>query len=187
MINAYGNVMFTSRKKYQNKILNAYCSDRFMLPLSKGEESIGSLYYDHGYMRLRKVSYDPFQLKQFKVFRVNMDADVLVDPNGKEFPIPEGYTLKGYSDGILTLERGGVYGYMNVGGTWIAEPMYNNAAAFHGGIGVLTRQDGTVGAVDVNGTIIIPFRYSYISNRSDELIAAYSEMSGWELFGVFTK
>ena len=52
---------------------------------------------------------------------------------------------------------------------------------------MLTRRDGTVGAVDVNGTIIIPFRYSYISNRSDELIAAYSEKGGWELFGVFTK
>ena len=187
VINAYGDIMFASRKRYQNKILNAYCSDRFLLPLSKGEESIGSLYFDRGYMRLRKVSYDPFQLKEFKVFRVNMDSDVLVDPYGKEFPIPEGYTLKGYSDGILTLERNGVYGYMNVGGTWISEPMYKNAAAFHGGVGVLTRRDGTVGAVDVNGTIIIPFRYSYISNRSDELIAAYSEKGGWELFGVFTK
>ena len=187
VINSYGDVMFNSQKKYQNKILNAYCSDRFMLPLSKGEESVGHLYFDHGYMRLRKVSYDPFQLKEFKVFRVNMDADVLVDPSGREFPIPEGYTLRGYSDGILTLERNGVYGYMNVGGVWISEPMYKNASAFHGGIGILTRRDGTVGAVDINGTIIIPFRYTYISNRSDELIAAYSEKGGWELFGVFTK
>ena len=187
VINTSGDVMFNSQKRYQNKILNAYCSDRFMLPLSKGEESVGHLYFDRGYMRLRKVSYDPFQLKEFKVFRVNMDADVLVDPNGREFPIPEGYTLKGYSDGILTLERGGVYGYMNVNGVWISEPMYTNAAAFHGGVGVLTRRDGKVGAVDVNGTIIIPFRYSYISNRSDELIAAYSESGGWELFGVFTR
>ncbi len=187
VINAAGDVMFNSQKKYQNKILNAYCSDRFMLPLSKGEESIGHIYFDHGYMRLRKVSYDPFQLKEFKVFRVNMDTDVLVSPNGREFPIPEGYTLKGYSDGVLTLERGGVFGYMNVDGIWISEPMYKNAAAFHGGLGVLTRKDGTCGVVDTTGTIIIPFRYSYISNRSDGLIAAYSESEGWVLYGVFAK
>ena len=187
VINTAGNVMFNSMKKYQNKILGAYCSDRFMLPLSKGEESIGQIYFDHGLMRLRKVSYDPFQLNEFGVFRVNMDADVLVYPNGNEFPIPEGYTLKGYADGILTLERGGVYGYMNNEGKWIADPIYSSASAFHGGIGVLTREDGATGAIDTNGTIIIPFRYDYISNRSDELIAAYSESSGWELFGVFAK
>ncbi|MBR6918434.1 MAG: WG repeat-containing protein [Clostridia bacterium] len=187
VINTSGNVTFKSRKKYQNNDIASYCSDRYMLPLSKGEESVGHIYFDHGLMRLRRVVYDPYQLEEFKEFRVNMDYDVLVYPNGTEFPIPEGYTLKGYADGILTLERSGVYGFMNTDGVWIAEPEYRDACAFHGGIGVLTKQDGTCGAMDTSGNIVIPFRYSYISNRSDDLIAAYSEAGGWELFGVFTK
>lgn len=186
VINTAGNIMFASRKKYQNTTFKAYCSDRFLLPLSKGEDSIGSIYFDHGLMRLRKVSFDQFQLDEFHVFRVNMDADVLVYPNGTEFPIPEGYTLKSYSDGVLTLERGGMYGYLRTDGTWIAEPLYTSAAPFHAGVGVLTKQDGTMGAVDTNGTVLIPFRYSYVSNRSDDLIAAWSESGGWELFGIFT-
>jgi hypothetical protein len=187
VINTAGSIMFNSRKNYQNTTLKAYCSDRYLLPLSKGEESIGHIYFDHGLMRLRRVSFDQFQLDEFKVFRVNMDADVLVYPNGNEFAIPEGYTLKGYSDGILVLERNGLLGYLRTDGTWIAEPIYTSAGAFHGGVGVLTKNDGTMGAVDTNGTVLIPFRYSYVSNRSDGLIAAYSESGGWELFGVFTK
>ncbi|MBR3640370.1 MAG: WG repeat-containing protein, partial [Clostridia bacterium] len=175
------------RKKYYNNEIKDYCSDRFLLPLSKGEESVGHLYFDHGLMRLRKVSFDQYQLDEFGVLRINSDSDVLVYPNGKEFTIPEGYTLKGYSDGILTLERGGYYGYMNTAGKWICDPKYTNASAFHGGLGVLTKQNGKVGAVDINGNTVIPFRYSYVSNRSECLVAAYSEQNGWELFGIFTK
>lgn len=186
VVNTSGEIMFTSRKKYSNPE-GAFCSDRYMLPLSRGEESVGHLYFDHGLMRIRKVSFDKFQLDEYGDFRVNSDVDVLVYPNGTEFPIPDGYTLKGYSDGILTLERNGLYGYMRYDGSWIAEATYKNAAAFHGGIGVLTKPDGTVGAVDTNGSVVIPFKYTYVSNRSDSLISAYSNDGGWELFGVFEK
>ncbi len=187
VINTSGDVMFDSRKGFGDEMLSTYCNERFLLPLSKGEESVGHLYFDHGLMRLRKLSYDIFQLEEYHVFRVNSDKDVLVTPNGREFAIPDGYTLKGYSDGVLTLERGGRYGYMRYDGVWITDPEYTNAANFHGGLGVLTRSDGTVGAVDTNGTVVIPFRYEYISNRSDSLIAAYSAERGWELFGIFEK
>ena len=187
VIDGSGNFTFTSKKKYYNTTIKNYVSDRYLLPLTRGEESIGSIYFDHGLMRVRKVTYEYYQLEEWGDLAINSDEDVLIRPNGTEFPIPEGYKLKGYADGVLTLERRGLYGYMRYDGTWIADPVYSNAAAFHGGIGVLTKPNGIVGAIDINGAVQIPFRYSYISNRSDSLIAAYSESGGWELFGVFTR
>lgn len=187
VINTSGDVMFSSRKKYVDPETSSYCSDRFLLPLSKGEESVGHLYYDHGYIRLRKITYDKFQLDEYGDMRVQSDVDVLVDRYGNELNIPAGYTLKGYADGVLTLERNGKYGYFRTDGTWIVEPTYSSASAFHGGVGVLKGSDGKVGAVDVNGYLILPFKYSYVSCRSDGLIAAYSYEDGWELFGIFTR
>lgn len=185
VINPAGEVQFVSRKNYYNKELKDYCSDRFLSPLSKGADSIGHYYFDHGLLRLRKVSFDQYQLDEWGVLRVNMDRDVLVYPNGKEFPIPDGYTLKGYSDGILVLERNGLYGYMDNTGRWIAEPVYTNAEPFYQGLGVVTK-NGNKGVVDTNGNFVLPLRYFYISNRSDGIITAYSGGS-WDVYGVFTK
>lgn len=112
---------------------------------------------------------------------------MLVYPNGEEFPIPNGYELRGYSDGVMVLERDGKYGYMDYRGKWIAEPEYASASPFHGGIGVLETESGVCGAVNTDGGLVIPFKYSYIQSRSDSLIAAYSESSGWQIYGVFTK
>lgn len=187
VIDTYGNVTFNSRKEFYNTELQDYCSERYLLPLSKGEDSIGHLYFDHGLLRLRKLAYDKFQLEEYGDFRVNIDKDVLVYPNGDEFPIPQGYTLKGYSDGILLLEKDGAYGYMNYLGKWIADPEYIYAGAFHGGVGVLQNASGKYCAVDVDGNYVLPPNYDYISNRSDGLIATYSEKNGWKVYGIFTK
>ncbi|MBE6562441.1 MAG: WG repeat-containing protein [Ruminococcaceae bacterium] len=186
VINNLGEVQFVSKKEYYNTELKDYCSDRYLPPLSKGEDSIGHLYFDHGLLRLRKVTFDQFQLDEFGVLRVNMDRDVLVYPNGREFPIPDGYTLKGYSDGIMVLERNGLYGYMDYTGRWIAQPEYEMAKPFYSGVGVVTR-NGISAALDVNGNYVLPFRYTYISNRSDGIITAFSETKGWEVYGIFTK
>ncbi len=185
VLNSWGEVTFNSRKKYLDPETDAFCSDRFYLPLTKGEESVGHLYFDRGYMRLRKVTFDKFQLDEYGDFRVNSDVDVLVTPYGREFPIPEGFTIRGYADGVITLERGGKYGLFRTDGAWLADPVYSFASAFHGGVGVLRNADGRYGVLDTDGNVLIPFRYDYISNNSDGLIAVHSEKDGWELLGVF--
>ena len=185
VINTYGDFTFTSRKKYVNPQTDAFGSDRFMLPLTKGEESVGHLYFDRGYMRLRKVTFDKYQLDEFGDFRVNSDVDVLVTPYGKEFAVPDGFKIRGYADGVLTLERDGNYGFFRTDGSWLADPVYKYASAFHGGIGVLEDAEGRYGAVDTEGNVLIPFRYDYVSNDSDGLIAIHSAKNGWELLGVF--
>lgn len=187
VLDTYGNVMFNSGKEVYSTELKDYCSERYLLPLSKGEDSIGHLYFDHGLLRVRKLSYDQFQLEEYKDFRVNIDKDILIFPNGDEFPIPQGYNLKGYSDGILLLEKDGKYGYMNYLGKWIVDPEYTYAGAFHGGVGVIRNSSGKYCAVDTDGNYVLPFNYDYISNRSDGLIATYSERSGWRIYGIFTK
>lgn len=187
VINNNGGVMFNSRKNFYNSEIDDYCSERYLLPLSKGEASVGHLYFDHGLLRLRKLAYDQFQLDEYGDFKVNVDKDVLVYPNGEEFPIPSGYTLKGYSDGILLLEKNGKYGYMNYQGKWIADPQYIYAGTFHGGVGVIQSESGQWAAVNTNGDFVLPFNYDYISNRSDGLIATYSNRNGWKIYGIFTK
>lgn len=187
VINTYGEVMFSSRKKTYNNEIKDYCSERYLPPLSRGEDSIGHFYFDHGLLRVRKLSYDQFQLEEYKDFRVNSDKDILVYPSGVEFPLPEGYTVKGYSDGIIVLEKNGLYGYMNYNGKWIAEPEYEYASAFHAGVGVVRSKNGKYAALNTDGGFVLPFRYDYLSNRSDGLIAAYSAEKGWEVYGIFTK
>ena len=46
---------------------------------------------------------------------------------GKEYPIPSGYTLITYSDGVLLLRNNetGLYGCMNYKGAWIVQPEYS--------------------------------------------------------------
>ncbi len=186
VINTYGEMMFASKKEYYNTDLKDYCSDRYLLPLSRGEESVGHLYFSNGLLRLRKVSFDQYQLDEFGDLRINSDRDVLVYPNGREFPIPDGYELRGYSDGVLLLERNGLYGYFTIDGRWIADPEYTEGHPFFGGIGILKSKSGKYFALDTSGKLVIPAVYTYMQSRSDGLIAAYSESTGWELFGVYT-
>jgi len=75
---------------------------------------------------------------------------------------------------------------MDYTGRWIAQPEYEMAKPFYSGVGVVTR-NGISAALDVNGNYVLPFRYTYISNRSDGIITAFSETKGWEVYGIFTK
>ncbi len=114
-----------------------------------------------------------------------MDVDVLVNQSGSEFPIPIGYTLCAYSDGVLLLEKDGKYGFMDYTGDWIAQPIYTAATAFRSGLATLTTPDGRVGMIDRTGKIVLPFRYTYISSASDGLITAFD--GAWSVYKIMSK
>ena len=92
-----------------------------------------------------------------------------------------------YSDGMILLEKDGLFGFMDYTGEWIAEPIYSYAEAFCEGLAVLKTKDGRYGMIDTAGNIVLPFAYSHVSSCSDGLVVCYSETNGWEIMRKMTK
>ena len=133
------------------------------------------------------INGDYYNYKDNNKMIVYSSEEVLLDTKGEQFPIPVDYELNGYSDGILLLEKDGVFGFMDTTGAWIAEPIYTYAEAFYEGLAVLKTADGRYGLIDTNGNIVLPFGYEHISSCSDGVVVAYSDENGWEIFKKMTK
>lgn len=187
IINVKGKEIFKSPTSnyyfYPDKTVNQGCWVReyYERPYISDIRAIGSDRVDeYGFVRarLRLVG------RSSSVYgTVVLDYEVLIDTaTGKHFAIPEGYTLEGYSDGVLLLSKGGRYGYYSIEGKWIAQPIYTYAAPFVQGLAVVGYADGTRGMIDREGNIVLPFAFSHVSNVSSGLVSAYSEIGGWEIF-----
>jgi len=185
-VNANGNRAFNTVRKYNDENADRYVIENYMPPISNGPESIGYFYYDNGYVRVRFETIDYWNYSQNNRIQIYSSEEILINGRGERFPVPAGYNLKGYSDGMLLLERNGLYGFMDTTGAWIAEPIYEYAEAFHEGLGVLMTPDGRYGMIDTDGNIVLPFAYKHISSCSDGLIAAYTEENGWEIIRKMT-
>ena len=90
-----------------------------------------------------------------------------------------------YSDGILLLEKDGLYGYLTNTGAWILQPEVTDAKPFLEGVAVV-QQDGKYGAINTAGEYVLPCKYDYISNVSSGTVVAYSEQDGWEIYQKMT-
>ena len=186
-VGSNGQKAFPTLKSYNNINADRYVIDNYMPPITTGPESIGYFYYDHGYVRARYEVIDYYNYKDNNKMIVYSSEEVLLNTRGEQFPIPIDYELKGYSDGVLLLEKDGVFGFMDTTGAWIAEPIYTYAEAFYEGLAVLKTSDGRYGMIDTEGNIVLPFGYEYISSCSDGVVAAYSDENGWEIFKKMTK
>lgn len=180
-----GKIMFDSRKNYFSD-LGWTANERYAEPLSRGLSALGSYYFDHGYMRLRAQSYDRYYFTDLDTIFIVSDEDILVDPRGNRFPIPSGYKLISYSDGILLLEKDGLYGYLDTSGVWVRNPDMTDASPFLEGVAVCKNAEGSYGVIGTDGKAVIPFRYDYISNISSGTMLAYSNSSGWKIFQKMT-
>ena len=169
-------------ESYERYVITSYRT-----PLTNGIESVGSYYMDHGLIRIRKQIIDYSGLVVYNVIRVIIDEDVLVDRNGNEFPLPAGFKLLSYSDGMIVLEKNGRMGVMDYTGNWIAEPIYKDIQPFVDGLSVLTTADGRVGMIDTKGNIVLPFAYEHISQASSGLVVAYDTELGWQAFQIMEK
>ena len=185
-INSNGNRAFNTIRSYNNENAARYVIENYMPPLSYGPESIGYFYYDQGYVRARFEVIDYWHFSSNNLLRVYSSEEVLLNTRGERFPIPEGYELKAYSNGMLLLEKDGLYGFMDNTGKWIAEPIYTDAEAFSEGLAILKTADGRYGMIDTDGNIVLPFAYSHLSSCSDGVIGGYSNANGWEIFRKMT-
>ena len=181
VVNEYGQEdwRFTRQLYYWNEN-GRLAYSIYTEPLTRGIASLGSYYFDRGYLRVRQLDTDAYYGNPDYLIG---QYDFLLDKEGNKFAIPEGYDLVGYSDGVLLLSRGGKYGYYSTEIGWIAQPIYTFARPFAEGLGVIGFQNGIKGIIDTKGNVVLPFVYTDISQISSGVIAAYSAETGWEFYG----
>lgn len=157
------------------------------LPDTNGIESLGTYYFSHGLTRVRfrenLVTYQTYYYIKAD------DRSVLYDTAGKEFPIPTGYTLIAYSDGILLLQNNetGLYGCMNYKGAWIVQPQYSHVTPSLSGLIVVGNTGGKMGLVDTAGSWVLPQVYDSVSTPSAGMIAVFDSTTGWEVYRMMEK
>ncbi len=163
-----------------------YVRRYYELPYVKDISAIGSGTVDeNGWTRVRTRLIGRSESVYGKTLA---DYETIVNVfTGELFEIPKGYTLEGYSDGVLLLSKDGRYGYYSLEGKWIAHPIYTYASPFIQGLAVVGYEGGTLGMIDTKGNIVLPFAFSHISNVSSGLVSAYSESGGWEIFKLVEK
>ena len=130
---------------------------------------------------------DAYNWAYVRRVRTMKDEQILIRTDGTEYELPAGYTLEGYSDGLILLSKDGRYGFIDYTGEWIAQPIYTAATPFVCGLATLTTEDGRVGMIDTEGNIVLQFTYDYISQVSDGLIAAYRKENGWTVLKMMEK
>lgn len=142
----------------------------------RDENGIGSIYFDGGYVMVRKIVTHPIRHEI-----IEEDSDTLIDTRGNEVKLPEGYKPKAYSDQRVLVEKGGKYGFYAVKGAWIADAVYTYATPYYEGLAVV----GTGlqrGVIDMDGNFVIPLSYSKISVCSGGIIVCWSAQTGYEVY-----
>ncbi len=159
----------------------SYVEYVYKMPDTLGIESLGFTGFDNGWLRIRVQAQSRMNNSYGMIAE---DVDRLINIDGEYFDVPEGYTIEGYSNGVLMLSKNGLYGYYSINGYWIAHPMYTYAQPFVQGLAVVGFEDGTVGMIDREGNIVMPFVYTHISNVSSGIVSAYTEGVGWNVYAL---
>ncbi len=185
VIDEKGKQVLKSRKGFLSD-LNWFANEFYCDPLIPDISAIGSYYFDHGLLRIRRQYYDRYIYTEYHQTMIGADEDLLIYPDGTEFYTPPGYDMISYSDGMILLEKDGKYGYMDYTGKWVIQPTLDGASPYLEGVAAMEK-NGYWGMADTEGNTVIPFRYDYVSNISGGVVAAYSEGIGWELYTKMTK
>ena len=162
-------------------------SSAYRLPDTRGVESLGFIYFDHGLVRIRRQEYDYYHTFDSLAYEYHghyvlccTDEDLVMKIDGTLWDIPGGYTVKAYSDGVFLLEKDGLYGFIDYTGKWIAQPVYDYAEAFNEGLAVIG-SEGKRGMIDTSGNTIVPMVFDEIQSCSGGIIAAWEESNGWSI------
>lgn len=138
-------------------------------------DSVGAIYYDGGWVRVRKISYS-------RENTVVEDIDVLIDTAGNEFKLPEGYSLVSVSDQRILVKKGTKYGFYSLKGAWITDVIYTYATPYNEGLAVVGDTNGRKAVIDMDGNFVIPFSYTEISVCSGGAFVCYSEKTGYDVY-----
>lgn len=181
-INERGTKTYETKKEYV--LGGRYAIDRLMLPFDE-TTALGCYYYEYGLVKARRQIYDRYQLEDLDRLYVMSDDYVMLYANGTEFPIPAGYKVKTYSNGVILLEKNGSFGYMDYTGAWVTSPGYEDAKYFMEGLAPC-KKNGKWGMIDTAGNTVLPFVYDHIQTVSSGVIITHSE-NGWNTYLKMTK
>lgn len=156
-----------------------YVIHKYVLPKTFGIESMGCQGFDNGWLRILIQQRTP------NLNTLISEKYALIDTKGNKFDIPNGYSLEGYSEGVLLLEKDGLYGYYSIDGYWIAQPIYTYARPFIQGLAAVGFEGGTVGMIDTKGNIVMPFVFTYLSDVSSGRIVGYCEGVGYTVYTIY--
>ncbi len=164
-------------------------NNELTLPDTNGIESLGTYYFSHGLTRVR-LRENLVTYKYYNYIK-SSDKPVLIDVQGNEYKIPDGYSLLSYSDGVMLIQNNetGLYGCMNYKGAWVVWPEYRSVTPSLSGMIVVENKRGKMGVVDTEGNEILPCVYDYISAPVAGMLAVYDETlpTKWEVYKVMTK
>lgn len=161
--------------------------ENITLPDTDGIEALGTYYFSHGLTRVR-VRQNLFNYKLYYYIKESDDT-YLFDVKGNRFPLPAGYSLEGYADGVMLLKNidTGLYGCMNYKSEWIVQPQYSYVTPSLSGMIVVGDENGKVGLCDTEGNWILPQVFDYLSAPSAGMVAAYEKDLGWQVFRMMHK
>ena len=97
--------------------------------------------------------------------------DGLIDKNGEFILEPTFNEIHGFSEGLAIVELGKKFGFINLEGQIVVPVIYDGAKHFNNGLAKVCIQKGkkeVYGIVNAAGEEIIPVKYSWIGDVSDE-------------------
>jgi len=136
---------------------------------------LGFFYFDHGLTRVYEREFDR------RSMAISAERELIVDIYGRPFYIPEDYNIKAYSNGMILLEKDGLYGFMNYMGEWIVQPVYVYAQPFYEGVAVIGLANGKKALIDTQGIFVAKFKYDLITNCTGGIVALYEKNQGWTI------
>lgn len=183
VLNQWGSVVYNYyNDSYEFTDLGIrYARDGHFLPDTFGVESTGMLYFDRGYIRMRRKLVDVEN-----GYIDKRDYSTIVDTEGNTLNVPYDCSVEGYGDGIALIKRGDKYGYMRTDGSWLIEPTLACAKPFSEGLAVMGYEADKLGVIDTEGNFVIYPMYSHIESCSGGVITAYSPVGGWSVFNKMT-
>ncbi len=177
-IDKKGKTVYDSRQNlYTYNGTEVY--DLYSLPETLTGASVGQLFFENGYVYAVATTYAAHNSTEALRSRT-----VLVNKDGKLLSLPEDYTVRAYSEGILVLEKNGRYGYYSCDGYWIADPVYKKAEPFAGGVGIVADPKGVYTAMDRQGNSLLPLPFDYLGSVSSGKMLGYQKDKGWMLFSM---
>ena len=155
-----------------NSYLPNYCN--YFAPETATKDHLGFFYFDHGLTRVYEREFD-------RKGHAITQRELIVNYYGAPFYIPEDYSIKAYSNGMILLEKDGYYGFMNYLGEWVYNPIYTYAQPFYEGVAAIGLSNGKKALVDTKGNLITKFKYDAITNCTGGVIALFEKGQGWTI------
>ena len=87
----------------------------------------------------------------------------------------EKYTIRNFAEnGLIVIERSDRYGFMDLKGNVVIEPVYLAASSFTNNYAIVVNEDFVVGTVDARGNFT-PEKYACMNRRNNDMIYAYTD------------